>query len=90
VTRFDPRPDHLSVNTDVPVAPSLDAISAVEGGSNVWAISKQTKTVYRISTASGAPITGRFAFSSPPVALAASDGGVWVATADGRVAQIGG
>jgi hypothetical protein len=89
VSRFDPRPGHLSVNTDIPVAPSLNGIAAVEGGSSVWAISKQTRTLYRISTASGAPITGRFALSSPPVALAASDTGVWVATADGGVAQFG-
>jgi streptogramin lyase len=89
VTRFDPRPGHLSVNTDVNVAPSLDAIAAVEGGSSVWTISKQTKTLYEISTGPGAPIMRRVVLSSAPVALAASDGGVWVATTDGSVTEIG-
>jgi hypothetical protein len=90
VTRFDPRPGFLRVNTDVGLAPSLDAIAAIENGAAVWTISKQTKTLYRLSTAPGAPITGQARFGSAPVALAAADRGVWVASADGRVTEIGG
>jgi hypothetical protein len=90
VTRFDPRPGFLKVNTDVAVASSLDGISAVEGAGAVWTISERTKTVYRLSTAPGAPITGKATFTRAPVALAATDGGVWVATDDGRVTEISG
>ncbi len=90
VTRFDPRPGYLRVNTDRTVAPELDAIAAVEGGSAVWTISKQTKTLYRLSISPGAPVSGTVTFSSPPVALAATDGGVWVATGDGKVARVAG
>ena len=90
VTRFNPIPKFLSVNTNVSVAPSLDGISAVENAPAVWAISKQAKTLYRLSTAAGAPTTGHATFSSAPVALAATDGGVWVATADGTVVEVSG
>jgi serine/threonine-protein kinase len=88
VTRFDPRTGFLNVNTDMPVAPELDAIAAVENAPAVWTISKQTKTLYRLSTAPGAPITGRVTFASAPVALAAMGGGVWVATQDGQAVEI--
>jgi hypothetical protein len=88
VTRFDPRPGFLDVNTDTPVAPELDAIAAVENAPAVWTISKQTRTLYRLSTAPGAPITGRVTFASAPVALAAMGGGVWVATQDGHAVEI--
>jgi hypothetical protein len=90
VTRFNPIPSYLNVNTDQPVAPELDGISAVENGSAVWAISKQTKVLYRLSRATGAPITGHVTFGSPPVALAATADGVWVASANGTVVQIAG
>jgi streptogramin lyase len=91
VTRFNPIFQYLNVNTDARVAPELDAISAVEKSSAVWAISRQAKRLYRLSaTAPGAPITGTVTFGSAPVALAATDGGVWVATADGVVTQISG
>jgi hypothetical protein len=90
VTRFDPRPAYLKVNTDIAVAPSLDAIAAVENAPTVWTISKQTKSLYRLSTAPGAPLTGQVVFGSAPVALAASDGAAWVATGDGKVSEISG
>lgn len=90
VTRFDPRPGHLNVNTDVTAAPSLDGIAATEGATAVWTISTQTSTLYRVSTATGAPVTGRVTFSSSPVAVAATDGGVWVATSDGSAIQVSG
>jgi hypothetical protein len=90
VTRFNPIPNYLNVNTDVPVASSLDGISAVENAPAVWAISKQTKTLYRLSTATGAPTTGHATFAGQPVALAATLGGAWVATADGTVTEISG
>jgi hypothetical protein len=56
----------------------------------VWTISRQTKTLYRLSTAPGAPIVGRVMFSGAPVALAAEQDGVWVATDDGHVTEIAG
>jgi hypothetical protein len=90
VTRFNPIPKFLNVNTDQRVAPELDGIAAVEMGAAVWTISKQTKKLYRLSTASGAPLTGSVTFASPPVAVAATAGGAWVATADGTLTQIAG
>jgi serine/threonine-protein kinase len=89
VTRFDPRPSFLNVNTDASIAPSLDAISASEKQPSVWAISKQTQTLYRISTQTGAPVTGTARFASAPVALAVEGSSVWVATKDGNLAEIG-
>jgi hypothetical protein len=88
VTRFDPRPGHLAVNTDVKVAPALDAIAALEGGPAVWAISGQARGLYRLSTAPGARVSGRVTFASAPVALAFAGQYVWVATADGKLTQI--
>jgi hypothetical protein len=91
VTRFDPRAGHLNVNTDQPVAPELDAIAAPENGAAVWTISKQTKTLYRLSsTGQNAPVTGTVTFGSAPVAVATTADSAWVATADGRVTQIAG
>ncbi|MBV9423230.1 MAG: CHAT domain-containing protein, partial [Solirubrobacterales bacterium] len=49
VTRFDPRTGHLKVNANISVAPELDAIAARENDTSVWATSKQTMTLYRIS-----------------------------------------
>jgi hypothetical protein len=89
VTRFDPRPSHLAVNTEVPVAPSLGQISAVEAQSSVWAVSQQSQTLYRISTQPKAPVTGTVALASSPVGLAVAESSVWVATADGNITQIG-
>ena len=88
VTRFDPRPGFLDVNTDHALAPSLDAIAALEHQSSVWATSRQAQTLYRISTQSGGPVTGSVLFASAPVALAVADSSVWVATADGNLTQI--
>jgi hypothetical protein len=54
----------------------------------VWAISGQARGLYRISTASGARVSGRVTFASAPVALAFGGQYVWVATADGKLTQI--
>jgi serine/threonine-protein kinase len=89
VTRFDPRPSFLDVNTDNRIAPSLDAINAAEQQPAVWAISKQTQTLYRISTQTGAPVTGTVRFASAPVGLAVEGSSVWVATEDGNLTRIG-
>jgi serine/threonine protein kinase/streptogramin lyase len=88
VTRFNPETKVLSVNTDRAVAPELDAIAAHEQDPFVWAISKQTRTLYQISVATGAPVAGKVLFPSPPVALTVDNGSVWVATEDGKVTQI--
>jgi hypothetical protein len=89
VTRFDPRPGHLRVNTEVPVAPSLGRISAVETQPSVWAISEQAQTLYRISTQPTAPVAGTAVLTSSPVGLAVAETSIWVATADGNITQIG-
>ncbi|MBV8999492.1 MAG: hypothetical protein JO304_10550, partial [Solirubrobacterales bacterium] len=88
VTRFDPRFDHLKVNANISVAPELDAIAARENDTSVWATSKQTMTLYRISNTSLPSVTGKVVFTSPPVGLAVADNSVWVATQDGSLTQI--
>jgi serine/threonine-protein kinase len=89
VTRFDPRPGVLHINTDNRIAPSLDAINAIENEPSVWATSKQTRTLYRLSTQTGAPVTGTVRFAAAPVALAVTSSAVWVATGDGNLTAIG-
>jgi hypothetical protein len=89
VTRFDPRPGFLNVNTDSRIAPSLDAIGAIENEPSVWVISKQARTLYRLSTGTGAPVTGTVRFAGAPVALAVTSSAVWVATGDGNLTAIG-
>jgi streptogramin lyase len=88
VTRFDPRIGHLNVNADIPVARELDAIAAREKDPVVWATSKQTMSLYRISDTSQPSVTGTVVFTSPPVGLAVAQSSVWVATEDGSLTQI--
>jgi len=88
VSRFNPQPAQLRVNADVAVAPELDAIAATEPSSYVWAISKNQKTLYRITNAAKPAVTGTAVFSSPPVALAVNSNSVWVATQDHKVTEI--
>jgi hypothetical protein len=88
VTVFDPRPDHLQVNREIAVAPELDGIVARENDPSVWAISRQTRTVYRISNTTQPTLTGTVVFSSPPVALVLAGQSVWVALQDGNLTQI--
>jgi hypothetical protein len=88
VTRFDPRPGHLRVNADIPVAPELDAIAATDPSPFVWATSKTAIALYRVKNTSPPAVTGTIVFGSPPVALAVHTHSVWVATKDGRVTQI--
>jgi serine/threonine protein kinase len=88
LTRFDPRPGQLRLTANLAVAPELDAVAATDPGPFVWALSKKTKTLYRI-TATGTPaVTGTVVFGSPPVALAAAATSVWVAMQGGEVVQI--
>jgi ABC-2 type transport system ATP-binding protein len=88
VTAFDPRSSSLRVTRQLMIAPSLDGIYANENDSSVWAISKQTKTLYRISNTAQPSITGTVVFTSPPVALVVVAHSVWVATQDGNVTQV--
>jgi serine/threonine-protein kinase len=88
LTRFDPRTGQLRVNADIPVAPRLDAVAATDPGPFVWALSKDTKTLYRISATGKPAVTGSVGFGSPPVALAVNPGSVWVALQDGKVVEI--
>jgi serine/threonine protein kinase len=88
VTRFDPRAGHLRVNADIAAAPELDAIAATDPSPVVWAISKGTKTLYRITNTNTPAVTGTVVFGSPPVALTVRASSVWVATQDGKVTQI--
>lgn len=88
LTRFNPQPRQLGLNADLTVAPELDAVAATDPGPFVWALSKNTKTLYRV-TASGNPaVTGTVVFANPPVALAVNATSVWVALEDGDVVQI--
>jgi hypothetical protein len=88
VTRFDPRSNHLQVNADVKVAPELDAIAAMDPSPFVWAISKRTRTLYRITNTSKPAVTGTVVFGTAPVALAVDANSVWVATQGGKVTEI--
>lgn len=88
VTVFDPRPTHLQVNRDIAVAPALDGIVARENDPSVWAFSKQTRTVYRISNTPQPTLTGTVVFNSPPVSLVLAGQSLWVALEDGNVTQI--
>jgi hypothetical protein len=88
VTVFDPVASSLRVARQVTVAPELDGIYANEGDSSVWAISGQTKTLYRISNTAQPAVTGTAVFTTTPVALAVAGGSVWVATQDGNLTQI--
>ena len=88
LTRFDPRPQRLRVVADIRTgAPELNAVAAVEGGGAVWALSPQSRTVYRVSR-EAERVTGRVSFGARPVALALDGPYVWVATADGLVTQL--
>jgi ABC-2 type transport system ATP-binding protein len=88
VTVFNPRLNSLRVNRQVAVAPELDGIYANETDPSVWAISRQTKTLYRISNTTQPEVTGTVVFSSPPAALVVVGQSVWVATQDGNLTQI--
>jgi hypothetical protein len=89
LTRFNPQPGQLRLNADLVVAPELDAVAATDPGPYVWALSKQKKTLYRV-TAMGTPaVTGTVVFASTPVALAVNATSAWVALQNGQAVQIG-
>jgi daunorubicin resistance ABC transporter ATP-binding subunit len=88
VTAFDPQLSSLRVTREVKVAPELDGIYAAENDPSLWAISKQTNTVYEISAAGQPSLTGTFVLNSPPVALARVGQAVWVATENGNLTQL--
>ena len=88
LTRFDPRPGQLRINADITVAPELDAVAGTDPGPYVWALSKNNKTLYRVTTTGNPAVTGTVGFGSPPVALAVTANSVWVAMQDGEVVQI--
>lgn len=89
LTRFDPRPGHLRINADINVSPAgLNGIAATDPSPFVWAISKSTRTLYRVTNTSQPAVTGTVVFHSPPVALALEANSVWVATQAGGVVQI--
>ena len=89
VTRFNPRT--LRVNAaPVQVGSALSLISAVEGAPSVWATSYSSRTIYRVSNTSQPGLEGQVTFRTPPIAIAADLGGVWVATADGYLVRLRG
>jgi daunorubicin resistance ABC transporter ATP-binding subunit len=88
VTVFDPVVSSLRVTREVAVAPALDGIDSVETGSTVWAFSRQTKTLYRISNAAQPAVTGTVVLHSAPVAIALSGQSIWVATQDGNLTEL--
>jgi daunorubicin resistance ABC transporter ATP-binding subunit len=89
VTAFDPRPGHRQVTGQIALGPGLNGIYANENDPSVWAISGQTKALYRISNAAQPSLTGTVVFNSPPVALVVVPRSVWVATQDGNLTQVG-
>jgi hypothetical protein len=89
VTVFDARPGHQQVTRKIALAPGLDGIYANEGDPSVWAISRQTKALYRISNTAQPSLTGTVVFNSPPTSLVVVGRSVWVATQDGNLTQIG-
>jgi hypothetical protein len=88
VTVFDPHLNDLRVTRQIAVAPELSGIVAAENSPAVWAISQQTKTLYRIANTAHPSLTGTFVFNSPPVAVALVNQSVWVATQDGNLTQL--
>jgi serine/threonine protein kinase len=88
LTRFDPRPGQLRLSADIAVAPELDAVAATDPALFVWALSKSTKTLYRVTATGKTAVSGTVVFSSPPVALAVNANSVWVAMQNGEVVQI--
>ena len=88
VTRFDPQFDQLRVNANIRIASELDSIAATERSPFVWAISRRSMTLYRITNTTNPAVTGTVVFTSPPIALAAAPHSVWVATQHGKVIQI--
>ena len=86
VTRFNPQA--LKLTADVPVAPELDAIAATDPSGFVWALSKGSKAVYRITSTGTPSVTGTIKFPAAPVALAVNANSVWVATQDQKVIEI--
>lgn len=88
VTVFDPRPDRLQVNRQIATGAPLDGIAAQENDPSVWAISRQTRTLYRIANTTQPSLIGTVVFSSPPVSLAVTGHSVWVAQQDGYLTQI--
>ena len=88
VTRFNPLPDHLRVNADITLPAELDSIAATEQSPVRLGDQQARETLYRITNTSTPTVTGTVTFASPPVALAAAAGSVWVATQDGEVIQI--
>jgi ABC-2 type transport system ATP-binding protein len=85
---FDPRPGHLRVTHEIALAPELDGVYANENDRSVWAISRQTRALYRISNTAPPSLIGTVGFNSPPVALVVVGRSVWVATQDGNLTQI--
>ncbi len=101
VTRFDPRPtfklpngttaNGLHVNADLAVAaPStLSTIVAIENGPDVWTLSPQTRTLYRIDY-STRHVSGTLTLRSTPIGLAVSSRSAWIITRDAMLIQIRG
>jgi streptogramin lyase len=89
LTAFDPRPGQLHVVRKISLAPELDGVYANEHDPSVWAISRQTRALYRVSRTPQLSLTGTVVFKSSPVALAVLGQSVWVATRDGSLVQLG-
>ena len=88
VTAFNPALSQLRVDRRLTVAPELDGIYAVENDPSVWAFSRQTRSLYRISNTARPSDTATVVFNSPPVAIVRVAQSVWVATQDGHLTQI--
>jgi daunorubicin resistance ABC transporter ATP-binding subunit len=88
VTAFNPHLNELRVTRELTVGPELDGIYAAENNASVWAFSRQTRALYRISNTAQPSLTATIVFNSPPAAIVVIGRSVWVATQDGNLTQI--
>jgi streptogramin lyase len=86
ITRFDPRPTKMGINTTKQLAADLSGITAADGGPYVWATS--STGLYRLRSDGDGTGQQVASFNSPPVGVAVLSSSVWVATKDGKLTQI--
>jgi serine/threonine protein kinase len=86
ISRFDPRPTKMGINTRQQITSALTGITAADGGPYVWATSQSG--LYKLAADGNGTGTEVARFTSPPVGVAVLSGSVWVATQDGKLSQI--
>jgi serine/threonine-protein kinase len=86
VARFNPQPSQLQINAHRQIASSLTGIAAAENGASIWALSPTG--LYKLPSTGDISSHLAKTFTSPTVGLAVPSNSVWVATQDGKLAQI--